>query len=101
MSEGYKIRNQSAIHFITFASVEWIDVFTRHIYADIVVDSLRYCQKEKGLVIYAWCIMSNHVHLIVRAENNKLSEVLRDLKKYTAKQIIAAIESNQGESRKE
>jgi len=27
MSEGgYKMRNQSAIHFITFAVVEWVDV---------------------------------------------------------------------------
>ena len=45
--------------------------------------------------------MSNHVHLIVRAEGNKLSDVLRDFKKHTSKQIIAAIESNPSESRKE
>ncbi|MEI9811080.1 MAG: hypothetical protein WDO16_26115 [Bacteroidota bacterium] len=29
---GYKIRNQAAIHFITFAVVEWVDVFTRKQY---------------------------------------------------------------------
>jgi hypothetical protein len=34
--EGYKIRNQYAIHYITFAVVEWIDVFTRKAYSDIV-----------------------------------------------------------------
>jgi len=45
--EGYKIRNQAGIHFITFSVVEWVDTFTRHIYADIVVDSLKYCQQEK------------------------------------------------------
>jgi REP element-mobilizing transposase RayT len=58
---GYKIRNKEGIHFITFAVVEWVDVFTRKEYRDIVLDSVRYCQKEKGLILYAWCIMSNHV----------------------------------------
>ena len=50
MSEGgYKIRNQSAIHFVTFAVVEWVDVFTRKDYRDIILESIRFCQKEKGL----------------------------------------------------
>jgi putative transposase len=51
MSEGgYQIRNQQAVHFITFAVVEWIDVFTRSKYADIIVESLRFCQQQKGLL---------------------------------------------------
>ncbi len=97
---GYKIGNQSAIHFITFATVEWVDVFTRKQYANIIVDSLKYCQQEKGLVIYGWCLMSNHLHLIVSAENDNLSDILRDFKKYTAVQLIKAIKENTQESRK-
>ena len=62
MSEsGYKIRNQQAVHFITFAVVEWVDVFTRKDYRDIVLDSIRFCQQEKGLNLHSWCIMSNHL----------------------------------------
>ncbi|MEQ9426860.1 MAG: transposase, partial [Cyclobacteriaceae bacterium] len=68
MSIKYKIRDQTKLHFVTFAVVYWIDVFSRKSYRDIVVDSLRYCQKEKGLELYAWCIMSNHVHLIIGTE---------------------------------
>ena len=102
MSEGgYKIRNQAAIHFITFAVVSWIDVFTRKDYRDILLDSIRFCQREKGLVVYSWCIMSNHVHLIVSARNNNLSDVLRDFKKFTSKKSITAIEANTKESRRE
>ncbi len=100
MSKGYKIQNQSGIHFITFAVVEWVDVFTRKQYADIVVESLQYCQQKKGLVVYAWCLMSNHIHLIISAKDNNLSAVLRDFKKYTASQILKAIEENNQESRK-
>jgi putative transposase len=104
MSEagGYKIRNQNAVHFITFAVVEWIDVFTRRYYNHIVVDSLRYCQKQKGLNIHAWVIMSNHVHFILSArEGFKLSNILRDFKKHTSTEVIRAIESNKFESRKD
>jgi putative transposase len=98
---GYKIRNQEAIHFITFAVVEWVDLFTRKDYRDIVLDSLKFCQAEKGLLLHCWCIMSNHLHLIISARNKDLSDVLRDFKKYTSKQIIVAIQNNQHESRKD
>ena len=102
MSEGgYKIRNQSAVHFITFAVVEWIDVFTRKQYRDIVLDSIRFCKAEKGLRLHSWCIMSNHLHLIISAKENNLSEVLRDFKKFTSKELIKAITSNKQESRRE
>ncbi len=53
------------IHFLSFAVVEWADVFTRKQYRDIVVNSLEFCQENKGLSLHAWCIMSNHVHLLV------------------------------------
>ncbi|MGZ3854037.1 MAG: REP-associated tyrosine transposase [Flavisolibacter sp.] len=98
---GYKIRNQAETHFITFAVVEWLDVFTRRDYRDIVLESIRYCQKEKNLLLHGWCIMSNHIHLVVSSKNNDLSGVLRDFKKFTSKQIIKAIQENKQESRKE
>jgi putative transposase len=98
---GYKIINKEAIHFITFAVVEWVDVFTRKEYKDVLINGLKHCQKEKGLIIYAWCIMSNHVHLAVAAKNSDLSDILRDFKKFTAKQIVKAIEESKTESRKD
>ena len=102
MSEGgYKITDQSATYFVSFAVVDWVDVFTRKEYRDIVIDSLKYCQLQKGLVIYAWCIMSNHVHLIISAKQNNISDVLGEFKKYTSKQITKAIIDRPDESRKE
>jgi putative transposase len=44
--------------------------------------------------------MSNHVHLMAAALDEKLSAVLRDFKKFTSKQIIKAIEQNNGEKPK-
>lgn len=98
--DGYKIRDQYAVHFITFAVVEWVDVFTRKAYVDILLESLRYCIAHKGLKVHAWCFMSNHVHLIASATDGNLSDILRDFKKFTSKTIIDAIEASNDESRK-
>lgn len=107
MSEGgYKIRNQAEAHFITFAmvlpmAIGRVDVFTRKDYRDIVLESLKHCQEKKGLLLHAWCIMSNHLHLVASAKDNNLSDILRDFKKFTSKQIIKAINENKQESRRE
>ncbi|WP_255481260.1 transposase [Pontibacter sp. Tf4] len=78
--------------------VEWADVFTRRAYNELLCESLAYCQKKKNLTVYAWCIMTNHVHLICSAP--KLPDVIRDLKKYTSRFIVDSIKNNPAESRK-
>ncbi|MGV9014052.1 MAG: REP-associated tyrosine transposase [Flavobacteriales bacterium] len=102
MSRSYKFLDPQGTYFITFATVEWVDVFTRRQYKDILVESLQHCQEKKGLLLYAWVIMSNHVHLIAAAaEGHALPDILRDLKKYTASQTLKAIAENGQESRKD
>ncbi len=85
-----------------------MDVFTRPVYSHIVVDSLRYCQEKKHLVVYAWVLMSNHLHMIISLDGEmdsdkerlELSNVIRDFKKFTSKKIVSAILENEQESRK-
>jgi len=101
MSSKYKIGEDYRAHFVTSTVVGWADVFSREMYKEIVVDSLAYCQKEKGLTLHAWVIMTNHIHLVITSETNSISNIMRDFKKYTSKQIVAAIECNDKESRKD
>ena len=100
MSTGYKIVEQDALHYVTFQIVGWVDLFTRKVYRDIVIDSLRFCQQNRGLEIYAFVVMSNHIHMLIRSDIAKLSDTIRDFKSFTAKQILLEID-NGGESRKE
>ena len=81
MSTKYKFLDQSKLYFISFSVVYWIDVFIRNEYRDMLLNCLRYCQKEKGLEIYAWVIMSSHVHMIIGTEKEKMKDIMRDLKK--------------------
>ncbi len=101
MSRKYKFRDPEAVYFVSFATINWIDIFTRQVYKDIVVDSINYCIENKGLIVYAWVLMSNHVHLIIESNDEPLQNIMRDLKKHTAKELIKAIEENPRESRKE
>ncbi len=100
-SGGYKIRNQFAVHFLSFAVVEWVDVFTRPIYQDILLDSLRHCQSKRGLILNAWCLMPNHIHLVGSAGKGNLSSILRDFKSFTSTKIVEAIIENRQESRRD
>lgn len=101
MSRNYKFHDQQKPYFISFATVYWLDVFTRPAYKDIFVDSVNHCIKEKGLIVYAWVLMTSHVHMIIGTEQEMMSDILRDLKKFTSKNIIKAIKNNPQESRKE
>ncbi len=52
--------------------------------------------------VYAWCIMTNHVHLIFRSiDEYKPELMIGDLKRFTSNQIVKAIINNPRESRKD
>ncbi|NBC03262.1 MAG: transposase [Bacteroidetes bacterium] len=102
MSEKFKIFDDSLPHFVTFTVVKWIDLFTRNEYRKVIIDNLKYCQKNKELVLYAYCIMTNHIHLILSSrDETKLGNTIRDFRGFTSKTLLNAIENNPGESRKD
>jgi len=91
-SENYSVKNQNAVYFLTFTVTDWVDVFTRLNYRIIIAESLDYCRKNKGLKLYAWCLMTNHIHLVCSVESPlEMSDFLRDYKKFTAKAVLKDI----------
>ena len=92
MSEKYKINEKEHAYFLTMTIVGWIDVFTRSNHNKLIINAIKHCQKRKGLELYGYCIMPSHIHLIAKAVGEfSLSEILRDLKKYTSKRLIEQI----------
>jgi len=102
MQQGQKQNLKSdKAYYITMTVVGWLDVFTRKNHRDVLIESLKYCQKEKGLIIYAYVIMSNHIHMIVQtSEPHQIKDTIRDFKKFTSKKILFQIQ-NEPESRRE
>lgn len=85
------MNNQEEHHFVRFTVRQWVDIFSRKLYVGIVLDSLRYCQEFKGLKIFAWVILSNYIHLIIKRDSYNLNDFIRDFKKDTAFQIVRSI----------
>ena len=98
MSKTANLPNE--LFFVTMTIVDWIDIFTRKIYFDFIIDNLKYCQEKKGLEIYEYVIMTNHIHMICLGNDVPLSDILRDFKTFTSKELFRLISDNPKESRK-
>lgn len=100
MSE-YRKTSPNDLYFVTLTITGWIDLFSRKVYKDIIVQNLQYCQQNEQLEIFCYVIMTNHIHLICRRLDKDLNELLGRFKSYTSKQLLKEIESNNHESRKD
>jgi putative transposase len=100
MSRKYKFRDNDKLYFVTFAVIGWIDLFIRAEYKDILLKSFQYCIDNKGLELYAYCIMTSHVHLIIGSNKEPMGNNMRDMKRHTCETLRKVIESNPTESRK-
>lgn len=102
MSRNYKFHNPNAAYFVSFAVVEWLPIFTKKEYIDIVLNCLRFCQKNKGMEIYSWIIMPNHMHLVFQSMDGQPPELLLgDFKRFTSNAIVKAIKENPEELNRE
>jgi len=80
--------NENYPHFLTLTIIEWLDIFTKEFYFQAIINSFKYCQAHKGLLLYEYVIMTNHIHLISQAkESYKLSQIISDFKKHTTREI--------------
>ncbi len=94
MVEPYQVSDQEMLYFLTFQVVGWADVFNRKVYWDFVLENLTYCRSEKGLYLYGYVIICNHIHLVGQQIAGKLSDWIRDFKKFTSKKLLKMIPEN-------
>jgi putative transposase len=101
MSSKFKVYDDQIPVFVTSTVVGWVDALSREYYKEIICKSLIFCTEKKGLILHAWVIMSNHIHLFISAQPGyNIGNIMRDFKKYTSKKIVAAIKANAQESRR-
>lgn len=82
MSNAYKFLNPDGMYFVTSTAVGWIDAFTREEYRQILFDSFRYYQGNKGLETFAWDVITGNFNMNTRwKQGYKLEHIFRDMKK--------------------
>ncbi len=101
MSHKYKFQNPEGLYFVTCSVINWIDIFTREEYSQVIIESLDYCKKQLGMEIYAWCLMPSHLHLVIRVQGSKPESIIGRFKEFTSKRIQLAVKQNPLESRKD
>jgi len=91
MRTRYKAHNKGKeyIYFVTSTTVQWMPLFTHQDHFDILVSSLEFCRKEKGMKLYAFVIMENHIHLV--GSSPDLSRTMQSFKGFTAKKLIESM----------
>jgi len=99
-AEENTILEQPGCCYLTLNVVDWVDIFIRPVYKQVIVESLNYFVEKKGLTVFSWCLMTNHLHLMVQANQGYgLSSLINDLKKFTSRLILEDIDV-EPESRK-
>ena len=82
-----------ACYFLTLNVVDRIDVFVRPVYKRLIVDALNQFTEKQGLIVYAWCLMTGHLHLLIQTrEGQGPAGFERDFKKFTTPELLKAIE---------
>jgi REP element-mobilizing transposase RayT len=81
--------------FFTVTILEWKHLLKPDKYKNIIIDSLRFLVEDKRIKLFAFVIMSNHIHLIwqIRALLDPKA-VQRDFLKFTAQKIKANLNKN-------
>ena len=93
-SEKNNQLEKQACYFLTFNTVDWVDIFIRPVYKQIIVHSLNHFIDQKGVTVYSWCLMTNHLHLMIQPrENCSVAEVEKDFKTFTTNKILQAIDT--------
>jgi len=82
----YKIYEPNHPHFITCTTLHWIPIFTNQESVGIIIESLKYLQKNNNLKIYAYVILENHLHMIASSDN--IAKDIARFKSFTAREII-------------
>lgn len=81
------------LYFVTTTTTGRAHIFQRDVIKRIIVDSFRYLRRNKIMKLYAFVILPNHIHYIGMFHGARsLSEVMRDFKKHTARQIIRQLQ---------
>ena len=89
---SWKVYSDTKYYFCTTTLAKWYPVFTRIEYYSLIIDSLKYCRRNKGLSIHAYVIMLNHLHLIISAdEPQSIPNIFRDFKRYTSSEISSLL----------
>jgi len=94
MKKGWAREKQQA-YFITNTIAGWKNIFVTIRAISMIVDSWKFFVERRGINFLAYTVMPSHLHYIVQPADPQygISDMQRDFKRHTARQIIAGLQA--------
>ena len=88
---------EERFYFVTTTVVKFTPIFINYRFCDILISNIKYYREKYKFTILSYVIMPSHFHwiLIVNPKFGTLSDIMRDIKKFTAWQIFDTMEENE------
>jgi len=94
MKRGRRLTNNQAFAYFTTTTLSgFVELFNQDEYTQILIRNLDFYRRKFEFKLLAYVIMPQHLHLIILpGSKGDISEIMRDFKKHTAKEIIQLLE---------
>jgi putative transposase len=92
----HTIKKDHTPYYLTMTITNWQPIFESNEIRCIIIDSLNHLIEKRNLIVYSYCIMHNHLHMIANTEKtNSLKDLVRDFKKFTSRKITSVMLEDQ------
>jgi hypothetical protein len=101
MHDHPREHEKQACYYFNYCTRDGVDLFIRPVYKQVVVHTLNHFIEHKGLVIYAWCLMSNQLQMFASIKKGfDFAAMESELREFTTAKIHEALET-EPESRRQ
>ena len=97
MKRGRRLTNNQAFAYFTTTTLSgFVELFNQDEYAQIVIRNLDFYREKFEFELLAYVILPQHLHLIILpGSKGDISDIMRDFKKHTAKEIVELLEEEE------
>ena len=95
--DRYLFTEGISTYFCTFTVVDWLPLFVKPTFTDIISESLFFCSENKGLKIHGYVIMPNHIHAIFSDDTNdnqRLHKTISEFRSFTGHKLAGLMDNN-------
>jgi len=91
---------EERFYFVTTTVVKFTPIFTNYNFCDILISNIKHYKEKYKFTVLCFVIMPSHFHwiLIVNPKFGTISDIMRDIKKFTAWQIFDTFKENESDT---
>lgn len=91
---------EERFYFVTSTVVRFTPIFANQRFCHILISNIKHYREKYKFVVLGYVIMPSHFHwiLIVNPKYGTISDIMRDIKKFTAWQIFDILEESNNQT---